>query len=149
IAFEAAELARAEGDLGRAAEAEMLICEMYWLLGKRDDAFEHLRVAEQLVADVPSSYEKAYVMTNVSRFWALAGNSERAIQVGEQALAMSDELGLAELQAHALTNLGMSRAQIGDRGGLDDLEKSIEIADAINSIESARGYGNLASTLAE
>ena len=120
------------------------MCEMYWLMGRRDDAFEHLRAAEALVEDEPSSYAKAYVLANVSRFWMLAGLGEQAIRVGRQALAMAEELGLDELQAHALNNIGVSRLGMGDRGGLEDLERSIEIADAINSVESARAYGNLA-----
>jgi tetratricopeptide (TPR) repeat protein len=37
----------------------------------------------------------------------------------------------------------------GDRGGIQDLERSIEIADSINSVESTRAFGNLASALAD
>jgi tetratricopeptide (TPR) repeat protein len=122
---------------------------MYWLMGRRDDAFEHLRAAETLIEDEPSSYAKAYVLANVSRFWMLAGDGEHAIPVGRQALAMAEELGLEELQAHALNNIGVSRLGMGDRGAIEDLERSIEISDAINSVESARAYGNLASSLDE
>jgi class 3 adenylate cyclase/tetratricopeptide (TPR) repeat protein len=149
IALEAAELARAAGDVGRAAEAETLMCEMYWLTGQRDPGFEHLRVAEQLVADSPSSYAKAYVMANVSRFWTIAGERERAIQSGREAFAMAEELGLDELKAHALNNIGISRTQNGDDGGFEDLERSAQVADSINSVESARSYGNLASALSD
>jgi tetratricopeptide (TPR) repeat protein len=149
IALEAAELARSAGDLGLAAEAETLICGMYWLTGQRDQGFEHLRVAEQLVADLPSSYAKAYVMANVSRFWTIAGDRERAIDSGREALAMAEELGLDELKAHALNNIGISRTQLGGEDGFEELERSAEIADSINSVESARSYGNLASALSD
>ena len=149
IMAEAAAIARASGDLGRAAEAETVACEMYWLLGRRDEAFEHMRVAEELVADVPVSYEKAYVMTNVSRFWMLSGNSQRALEVGRAALAMAEELDLLELQAQTLDNVGLSRVNAGDLEGFRDLERSIEIADSINSVESARAYGNMASLLGD
>ena len=143
----AVEAARATGNSGLAAEAETLMCEMYWLQGLRDEGFAHLRAAEELVEDEPSSYGKAYVMTNSSRFWMLAGEGEHAIRVGREALAMAEELGLEELQAHALDNIGVARIGLGDNGGIADLERSIEIADRINSIESARAYGNLASAL--
>jgi class 3 adenylate cyclase len=150
VLFDAVEVARASGDLERAAEAETLVCEMHWLMGQRDGAFEHLGAAERLVADAPVSYAKAYVMANVSRFRMLAGDSEHAIAVGLEALAMAEELGHAELQAHALSDIGISRMQSGDdAGGLVDLERSIEIADSINSIESARAYGNMASGLSD
>ena len=91
---------------GAAAEAEALLCEMFWLMGQRDAAFEHLRLAEALVEDEPNSYSKAYVWRTSSRFRMLAGDSEDAIRVGLQALAMAEELGLDELQAHALDNIG-------------------------------------------
>jgi class 3 adenylate cyclase/tetratricopeptide (TPR) repeat protein len=149
ILFDAAEISRTNGELGRAAEAETVICEMYWLLGRRDEGFEHLRAAEALITDVPVSYSKAYVLANVSRFWMLAGDNETAIRAGREALAMSEELELLEVQAHALDNIGIARVQSGDRGGFEDLERSIEIADAINSVESARAYGNLASSLSD
>ena len=144
---EAKEAALAAGDRGRAAEAETLLCEMFWLLGRQEPGFEHLRAAEALVENEPSSYAKAYVMANSSRFWMLAGDGEHAIRVGREALAMAEELGLEELQAHALDNIGLGRLGLGDEGGLADLERSIEIADAINSVESARALGNMASAL--
>ena len=149
VLTQAVDAALAAGDSGQAAEAQTLICEMYWLLGRRDSAFEHLRAAEALVEKEPSSYAKAYVMANVSRFWMLAGRSEDAIRVGQEALAMAEELGLDELRAEALTNIGTSRLWTGDTRGFEDLEQSIAIADAINSVQSARAYGNLASSLVD
>ena len=144
----AIDVALSSGDRGAAAEAEALLCEMHWLMGRRDAAFEHLRVAEELVENEPSSYAKAYVMASASRFWMLAA-SDDAIRVGLQALAMAEELGLEELQAHALDNIGVSRIGKDDERGFADLERSIAIADSINSVESARAYGNLASALAD
>jgi class 3 adenylate cyclase/tetratricopeptide (TPR) repeat protein len=137
----------AAGDLGTGAEAEMLIGETVWLQGLRDQTFEHVRAAAALVEDEPSSYSKAYVVANVSRFLALAGEHQEAIRLGREALAMAEELELDELRAHALNNIGISRLAIGDRGGLDDVEQSLAIAVAFSSVESVRAYGNLASML--
>ena len=36
-----------------------------------------------------------------------------------------------------------------DEQGIEDMERGIEIADSINTVESARGYGNLASGLSD
>src|SRR5262249_26364500 len=76
-------------------------------------------------------------------------NSHRAFEVGRAALAMAEELDLPEIQAQALDNIGLSRVNLGDLEGFQDVERSIEIADAINSVESARAYGNMASLLAD
>jgi tetratricopeptide (TPR) repeat protein len=83
----------------------------------------------------------------VSRYRAIAEESEEAIQVGREALEMAEALGLDEIRAHALNNIGLARLMLGDREGLADLERSIEIALAAKSPEAARGYNNLASMI--
>jgi class 3 adenylate cyclase/tetratricopeptide (TPR) repeat protein len=134
-------------DTQGAAEAEIMLAETFWLQGRQDPAFEHLRAAEALVADAPTSFSKALVVANVSRFLTLAGKPADAIRFGREALAMADELGLDEIRAHALNNIGISRTALGDVGGLEDIEQSIAVALPMNSPESVRGLGNLASEL--
>lgn len=56
---------------------------------------------------------------------------------------MATALGLEEIRAHALDNVGSARVSLGDIGGLEDLEQSVQISDEIGSIESLRGYNNL------
>jgi tetratricopeptide (TPR) repeat protein len=137
----------AAGDVRAGAEAEMLIGETVWFQGQRDQTFEHMRAAAALVDNEPSSPSKAYVVANVSRFLELAGEHEESIGIAREALAMAEELGLDEIRAHALNNIGLNRLASGDRGGLEDIEESLAIAVAANSPESVRAYGNLASML--
>jgi class 3 adenylate cyclase/tetratricopeptide (TPR) repeat protein len=144
---EARDALLAAGDRGRAAEAEVNLGEVYWLQGQRDGTFAHLRAAEKLVTEEPNSFSKAYVVANLSRFLALAGNNEEAIRLGRQALEMAEELDLPVIRAHALNNMGMARTAQGDLDGLADLERSVEVAMSVNSAESVRAYGNLASEL--
>ncbi|HEU5263784.1 MAG TPA: hypothetical protein VFU34_04045, partial [Gaiellaceae bacterium] len=98
-----------------------------------------------LVADRPRSQPKAFVTSSISRFLMLAGRSEEAIRIGNEALAMAEELGLDDLRAHALNNIGVAKMSGGDLSGLDDLRRSIGIADERNSPEVIRGLQNLAS----
>jgi class 3 adenylate cyclase/tetratricopeptide (TPR) repeat protein len=147
VVTEARDELLAAGDRELAAEAEMLISESFWLLGQRDKAFERLWAAEALVADEATSSSKAFVVSNASRYAMLAGEHDDAIRLGREALAMAAELGMDDLRAHALNNIGVARLGIGDERGLDDLEQSVEISVAANSAESVRSYGNLASTL--
>jgi tetratricopeptide (TPR) repeat protein len=77
----------------------------------------------------------------------LAGEDVDGIARGREALEMAEELGLDEIRAHALNNIGVCRYNLGDDGGLADLEKSIAIARSINSPEVLRGYTNIIACL--
>ena len=101
-----------------------------------------------LLAGEPSSRQKAYVLSTLSRFRAAAYESEEAIRLGREALAMAEALGLDEIRAHALNNIGLARVTLGDREGVRDLEQSVEISDETGSLESVRGRLNLGTTLA-
>lgn len=141
----AAEAALSAGDVKTAAEAEIFRGEALWSHGDRDAAFLHFDRGAALVADAPSSSSKTFVTSNVSRFLMLAGRSDEAIRIGDEALAMAEELGLEELRAHALNNIGVAKTNGGDLSGLDDLRVSIDITRALNSPEAFRGLTNLAS----
>ncbi len=135
------------GQEQRAAQADALLAEYWWHRGERDRSFEHLERAEHLVAHVPPSPAKAHVLSQVSRYRALAEESEQAIRVGREALVMADSLGLDELRAHALNNIGIARFSSGDRDGVADLERSVEVAVAAKSPEAARSYNNLGAVV--
>jgi len=140
----------AAGDPEGAAETEELLSEHHWLQGRRDRSFEHLERAVALVKDRPTSFSKAHIAANVSRFQMLAGDTEAAIRHGREALSMMEELGGDEEgRAFVLNNIGSARVRAGDEGGLEEVEQSLAISVAINSAESVRGYGNLASILTD
>src|SRR5262249_47571480 len=135
------------GDNERAARAEILLADIDWRAGQRDAADAHLERAVDLVEDIPNSPAKARVLSEVSRFHMLGDRFDDAIQIGRQALEMASELGLDEVRAHALNNIGASRTNAGDVDGIDDLEQSIRISDGMDSPESLRGYNNLFASL--
>ena len=147
ILTEAKEGLLSAGEVGKAAEAAEMLAEAIWLTGQRDAAFERIEEAEQLIADQPRSPSAAFVLANVSRFAALAGEKEKAIRVGRVALSMAEDLGLDVIRAHALNNIGMARVATGEHDAVSDVEQSISIALAANSPEAIRGYGNLGSLL--
>jgi class 3 adenylate cyclase/tetratricopeptide (TPR) repeat protein len=145
---EARDLLLAAGERSLAAAAEITLADVRWIEGSHDLSLVHQRRAAELVEEEPTSRPKAFVVTNLSRFLMLASDPE-AISVGRQALAMAEELGFDDLRANALNNIGSARIHTGDRGGIADLEASIGLAERVDPLESVRGYGNLASTLAE
>jgi tetratricopeptide (TPR) repeat protein len=132
----------------RSGEADALLADVWWSRGERDRCFEHLSRAEELVRDAPPSAAKALVLSQVARFRALAGEVDEPIRIGSEALAIAEKLGLDELRAHALNNIGIAKGNAGDtESAIADDERSIEIALSINSPEAARGYNNLSAML--
>ncbi len=134
----------ASGRNERAAEADALLAEVWWHRGERDRCFEHLSRAEDLVRAAPASAAKARVLSQMSRYRALAGEIDEPIRLGSEALAIAEELGLHEIRAEALNNVAVAKGYRRDVAeAITDLERSIEIALAINSPAAARGYNNL------
>lgn len=144
---EARDLLVAAGDPETAAEASLLLAEAWWFRGQRDLAMEHLGQAQELVHDREASPAAARVIAQVARYRMLAGESEEAIGYARQALALADELGLEEPRLLALNVLGSARVITGDRGGIADVERALELALAANSPEAARVYNNLGAML--
>jgi class 3 adenylate cyclase/tetratricopeptide (TPR) repeat protein len=150
VLAEARDALLAAGDPETAAEAEGQRGEDVWLRGRRDDAFEILKSAAAMVADQPTSRSKATVTSLHSRFRMLAGDSDEAIRLGTEVLEMLEELGGDDsLRANVLNNIGVARISSGDLSGMKELEESVAIGDAMNSPESVRAYGNLASVLTD
>jgi class 3 adenylate cyclase/tetratricopeptide (TPR) repeat protein len=139
---QAIEALLAAGDRDTAAEAEVGIAGVLGDRGQRREGDEHTARALELVADAPPSAAKAAVLAERARSAMMA--HESAPDVGREALAIADELGLDRLRAELLNTIGTVRVAEGDSGGFADLEKSLEIAFELNSPGAIqRTYNNL------
>jgi AAA ATPase domain len=138
------------GDRQTAAEAEISLTEVCWLRGDRDRSSFHLGQARALVEGLEPSRATAYVISNISRFLMLSDENADAIGMGTAAFAMAEQLGLGELRAHALNNVGVARVHSADPGGIEDLEQSIGVAAQASAPgEQGRAMFNLAAVLWE
>ncbi len=146
---EARDLLLAEDEREVAAEAEIALGQYHWFRADRASATPREEQATLLIEGVEPSRAKAFVLSELSRFAMLRDEDARAVDLAKRALAMAEEFGADEVRARALNILGVSTVKLGDRRGLADVERSIEIAAEIGSPEVLRGYINLASTLAE
>jgi class 3 adenylate cyclase/tetratricopeptide (TPR) repeat protein len=137
----------AAGDVEGAVEAQTVLCEHAWMSGERDQAREALDRARELAAPLAVSAAKARAASIASRIMMLGGDDEEAIRVGEEALAMAAELGLDEIRAAVLDNVGSSRAALGDDArGLEEVAEAIGVARGANAhFELCRATGNLAA----
>ena len=137
------------GDVDRTAEAEAMLGQLVRLTGRRDEASVHFDRAAALADGRPASPSIAFVLLSLARISMLAGENEKAIELGRRALEMAEELGLDQVKAGTLATIGPARVNLGELEGVRDLERSIEIAEAAQSSEAVRGYGNLGSTTAD
>jgi class 3 adenylate cyclase/tetratricopeptide (TPR) repeat protein len=144
----AREASLAAGRAEQAAEAEALLAEVWWYRKDRERCDTLIESATRRVAGLPDSPAKALVLSQASRYRMLADENEEAIRIGEEALAMAERLGLDELRAHALDNIGTSRTTLGDIRGVTDLEQAVELGLALRSPEAARALNNLATVRA-
>lgn len=84
----------------------------------------------------------------VSSFRGLEGEYEEAIRIGGEALAAAEALGLEEFRAAALATRGFARIDLGDDGGIGDLEQSRRVAVGAGALpEAARACNNLGVVL--
>jgi predicted ATPase/class 3 adenylate cyclase len=144
---EAKDALLAAGDNARAAEAEMLLSESFRMQGTRELADEHAKQALVLLADTPPSRSRAWILASQASRALMAGHHERAIELGLQAHALAEQLGWEEGVSEALCLVGSTRMETGDRRGLEDLGRSIEIATAAGALGAlSRAYNYLAAT---
>ena len=144
ILEEARDALLAAGDHGTAAEAEAVLALLAHHHGRRDQVAGHLERAAALVADLGPTRSKAEVLVDLANHLAIAREDARAIAVATEALEIARSNGSRELEASALSIIGLTRGWSGDARGHDDLEQSIAITEEIGSHLSAHCYGLLA-----
>jgi class 3 adenylate cyclase/tetratricopeptide (TPR) repeat protein len=132
------------GDQAGAAVAEIVRAEVLWNLGRGDDVLASQEQATRLAEGLPVSPSKARVYAGLFRLHWLANREHPGSALGDEALAMADELGLRDIRAQILSVRGGWRAMQGDRGGIAMSEESIALFEELNSADAQRPYNNLA-----
>ena len=145
---EACELLLAAGELEEAAAAEVTLGTFYWYRAERERAVPHFAHAARLIEGVAPSRTKAEVVAELSRSLMIRDEDKQALEIGRDGLQMAEQLGLEGVQARLLNTVGVARTKLGDREGLLDIERSLEMTEP-GSPERLRGYINLSSTLGE
>src|SRR6266542_5257658 len=102
--------------------ATLLLAQVEWRAGRRDGMRKHMDDASEFVAGMPPSRIQAAVLCEASRYEMLADRSDRAVELGREALRLAAELGLDDIRAKALINVGTARAGAGQPEGFHDLE---------------------------
>ena len=137
----------AHGDVESAALVDILLARMYWLNGNTPASVEHREHALRLVEERPLSFAKARVFAQQARNFAVTGSADRALEFGERALPMAEELRDDLLMSHVLNTLGLARVALGDSEGLELMRRSVELAEASKSPDEIHtSLNNLANS---
>jgi class 3 adenylate cyclase/tetratricopeptide (TPR) repeat protein len=142
VLTEAIEGLLAAGKFEDAAEARARLAGVWLNRGDRDQALEQLELARQLVADREPSPAKAFVLQEFARVLMMA-DDERAFDLAHESLQLAEALGLDAARSRNLNTIGCGKVKSGDRSGLEDLERAIEIGAAANSHEEVSALANL------
>jgi class 3 adenylate cyclase len=139
------------GDLGRAAEAVSLLGMDYFHRGDVAATRAARDRALELARQDPTSPSSARAIASVARSLHLLDRDlEGALALSQEALAVARESGDERTEAICLNTIGMTRIGTppGDAGGVEDLERSVELAERSGSFfHLATGLNNLANVL--
>ncbi|HKC78337.1 MAG TPA: AAA family ATPase, partial [Gaiellaceae bacterium] len=125
----------AQGDLGGAAEAAMLLASEYFYRGDLDHVREWRERGLELARAAPASQATARALGQVARsLQVLEREHSRAIDLARESLALAEEVGDEQTAAISFNTIGMARIHLGDDGGIEDLERSIERAERSGSV---------------
>jgi DNA-binding CsgD family transcriptional regulator/tetratricopeptide (TPR) repeat protein len=123
---EALERYRSLGNRLREGDQQRWISRLSWFDGNNHDAEVAAREAISLLEGFGPTRELAMAYSNMSQLRMLAEDNELAVEWGERAIALADQLDDREVLAHALNNVGTAELRLGRGGGR--LEQSLAIA---------------------
>ena len=111
--------------------------------------FVHWRNPVPVVAAVVERAGRVVLVHSIGRpptwYGLVAGFLERGEHPEAAVLReVAEELGLEEVRAHALTTVGMAKNAVGDTSGIEDMERALEIALAVDSPIAGTIVNNLA-----
>jgi DNA-binding CsgD family transcriptional regulator/tetratricopeptide (TPR) repeat protein len=120
-----------------------------WFTTNKAAADRYAAMAVALLEPLAPGRELAWAYSNLSQLHMLADEPEAALIAGDKALALARTLGDAEIESHALNNVGTTKLAAQDSSGRADLERSLALAlEGGFQEHAARAYGNLATSAA-
>jgi predicted ATPase/DNA-binding CsgD family transcriptional regulator len=120
-----------------------------WFTADKAAADRYAAMAVALLEPLKPGRELAMAYSNLSQLHMLADEPQEALIAGDKALALAHTLGDAEIESHALNNVGTAKLAAQDLSGLADLERSLALALAGGFEEhAARAYSNMSTSAA-
>jgi DNA-binding CsgD family transcriptional regulator/tetratricopeptide (TPR) repeat protein len=139
----AAELWRELGRLDRVGLNLRWLSRLHWYRGEAEQAGQFADQAIRTLESLPPGPELATAYSVRAQLHMLFDRFEEAIEWGERAIEVAEQLGETETRVHALNTVGISRLQSDRPGGREQMEMSLELALRHGFHEqAARAYTN-------
>jgi DNA-binding CsgD family transcriptional regulator len=141
---------RANGEREKEGDNLRWLSRLHWFLGHGAEARHLADAAVETLESLPAGTALAMAYSNKAQLHMLSAETAGAIEWGERAIELASRLGATEIVAHALNNVGTSRASANDEQGFDEIERSLNLAFEHQLEEhAARAYTNLTSILVQ
>jgi class 3 adenylate cyclase/tetratricopeptide (TPR) repeat protein len=139
----------AHDEPGRAAEAAVLVANEYFYRGDLERVRMLRGRALDLAREAPPSRATARALAAVARsLHVLDRDRERGVELAREALALAEAVGDDQTAAVCLNTIGMGRSFSGDEGGIEDLERSVELLERSRAVfHHHSALNNLANVL--
>ena len=139
---------RMDGTVEQEGRALRWLSRFHWWLGQSAKAEATGLEAVDILERVPGSRELPMAYSNLGQIHMLAQDAFEAEVWATKAILSAQEVGDQSALAHALNNLGSTRARAGDPGGIDLLRQSLEVS-LREGLEDhgGRAYANIIWTL--
>jgi ATP/maltotriose-dependent transcriptional regulator MalT len=136
---------RQSGRPERVGHALRMLSRLVWTLGQRPVAEAYATEAVQILEALPAEAELAMAYSNKANLAMLAEHHAEAIDWGEKAIALAEQVGDSKTLIHALNNVGIAHLARGHEHGWALLKQSLQLALELGLEEhAARAYTNLA-----
>jgi class 3 adenylate cyclase/tetratricopeptide (TPR) repeat protein len=130
---------RAQGDHRAAGEALVKLAAIVRDRGEAARARSLLAEAVDLLERVPPGPELVLAYTHLARYYHFTWPAEEAYKWADKAIAMAAQLGIENRSTRARVFRGYTRFELGEAGGLDDLNEALRIALQVGLGEDTAG----------
>jgi ATP/maltotriose-dependent transcriptional regulator MalT len=147
-AREAAQRYKALGDHVGWGRSLLSVSRMLYMVNEPGEALATVRHAVEILREAEDEEALVEGLANLASLLCLTDRQTECIETVESVIERAEGLSRPDLVAHALNYRGVARLNLGDLGGLEDLERSIAMAHDIGAHElAARAYTNIVDEL--
>lgn len=147
-AKEAADLWNGLGDAVGRGRALLSVSRMLYMVNEPHEALATVRRAVEILRAADDEQALVEGLANLGSLLCLTDHQRECMETVESVINRADRISRPDLMAHALNYRGVARLNLGDSGGLEDLERSLAMAHSIDAHElAARAYTNIVDEL--